>query len=300
MIRDSAPDIAAPGREVRPLAPYQLVNTRHGPMLANPNDLYVGQALLRYGEYGEIEAHFLLQLITGPGSIVEIGANIGSHTVVLARQAAALGAKVIAFEPQPIVFQNLCANLALNGITNVRAWPQACGARPETVFFAQPDYARQGNFGGVSMQTVLAPGHVAVPCVRLDDVIGDEQVSLIKLDVEGFELSALHGAVQTLQRCRPTLYMENDRVDNSRALIEWLWAQGYRLWWHVSRLYNPHNHFGSGENVYGNLASFNMLALPRESSITVEGLAEITDATHHPLRQHEGAPARRSGMVSDD
>jgi hypothetical protein len=33
--------------------PYQLVDTRHGPMLANPNDIYVGQALLRYGEYGE-------------------------------------------------------------------------------------------------------------------------------------------------------------------------------------------------------------------------------------------------------
>ena len=81
------------------------------------------------------------------------------------------------------------------------------------------------------------------------------------------------------------LYVENDRVEKSRALIEWLWTQQYRLWWHVTPLYNPQNHLGNSENVYGNLASFNMLALPRESSIVVAGLAQITDAGHHPLRR---------------
>jgi FkbM family methyltransferase len=274
---------------VVPLPPGRLVETRHGPMLVNPNDVYVGQALLRYGEYGEIEAQLLCKLMTGPGTVIEVGANIGSHTVMLARQAAAFGAEVIAFEPQPVVFQNLCANLALNAIGNVRAWPQACGAKTETVFFERPDYTQQGNFGGVSMQTAAAPNRVAVPCVRLDDVLGDETVSLIKLDVEGFELSALQGAEQTLRRCRPILYMENDRVEKSPALIEWLWAQGYRLWWHLSQLYNPQNHAGNRENVYGHLVSFNMLALPVESRIAVDDtqLKQVTDAAWHP----EGKPA---------
>jgi FkbM family methyltransferase len=280
---------ASNGENVRPLSPGRLVNTRHGPMLVSTRDIYVGQALLEYGEYGEIEAQFLQTLITGPGTVVEVGANIGSHTVVLARQAAAFRSSVIAFEPQPVVFQNLCANLALNGIGNVRAWPHACGMQAETVFFDPPDYTQQGNFGGVSMQTVAAPGLVAVPCVRLDDVLGNEQVSLIKLDVEGFELSALQGAGQTLRRCRPVLYMENDRVEKSPALIEWLWAQGYKLWWHVTRLYNPQNHFGNRENVYGNLASFNMLALPAGSRVVIDDacLKEITDAAWHPLRKRE-------------
>src|ERR1700736_4624146 len=137
---------------VQALPPYQLVNTRHGIMLANPNDTYVGQALMQYGEYGEIEAQFLLQLVNCPGVVVEVGANIGSHTVALARRAAAVEAQVVALEPQPVVVQNLCANLALNGIQNVRAWPWACGAQEETVFFPRQDYLQQGNFGGVSMQ----------------------------------------------------------------------------------------------------------------------------------------------------
>jgi len=269
---------------VQALPPYQLVNTRHGPMLANPNDVYVGQALLRYGEYGEIEAQLLLQLVSGPGAVVEVGANIGSHTVALARRAAAVGAEVIAFEPQPVVFQNLCANLALNGIQNVRAWPWACGAQPETVFFPRQNYLQAGNFGGVSMQASADPDLVSVPCLRLDDVIGESDVCLLKIDVEGFELAALQGAAGILQRSRPVLYVENDRMEKSRALIEWLWTQQYRLWWHITPLYNPQNHLGNSENVYGNLASFNMLALPSESTLVVEGLAQITDAGLHPLR----------------
>jgi FkbM family methyltransferase len=252
-------------------------------MLVNPNDQYVGQALLRYGEYGELEAQFLGQLITPRRLVVEVGANIGSHTVVLARQAAAMGSQLVAFEPQPFVFQNMCANLALNGIRNVRAWPYACGARAETVHFACPDYAQSGNFGGVSMHAGPALDRVAVPCVTLDEMLAEDDVGLLKLDVEGFELNALQGAERLLARCRPTVYLENDRVDKSRDLIEWLWAHEYRLWWHVTRLYNPLNHFGNGENVYSNLASFNMLALPRESSITVQNLVEVVDAAWHPL-----------------
>ena len=298
--------LTAGGTPVVPLPPGRLVNTRHGPMLVNTNDVYVGQALVRYGEYGEIEAQLLQKLVTGPGTVVEVGANIGAHTLPLARQAATFGAKVIVFEPQPVVFQNLCANLALNGLYNVRAWPQACGAQTGTVFFAQPDYARVGNFGGVSMQvakqaatpTAAAPNQVAVPCVTLDDVLANEPVSLIKLDVEGFELSALQGAIETLKRCRPLLYMENDRVKQSPALIEWLWAQGYRLWWHVSPLYNPQNHFCNRENAYANVVSFNMLAVPAESDIVVHDarLSPISDAHWHPDGKTEAQRFAAAGV----
>ena len=99
------------------------------------------------------------------------------------------------------------------------------------------------------MQASAAPDLVSVPCLRLDDVIGESDVRLLKIDVEGFELAALQGAARILQRSRPLLYLENDRMEKSRALIEWLWAQQYRLWWHITPLYNPQNHFGNSENV---------------------------------------------------
>ena len=264
---------------------YRLVRARHGWMLANPSDFYIGQALIEYGEYNELEAEFLLQCFVKPGRIIEVGANVGSHSVGLAKAAAARGERMEVFEPQPVIFQNLCANLALNGLVNVRAWPFACADEAGTVSFDEPDYGCAGNFGGVSMQReVSASGRrITVPCVRLDDVLGDDPVSLVKIDVEGFELSVLQGAAASLVRWQPILYVENDRVEASRTLIEWLWEKGYRLFWHVPPLFNSQNFCAKTANRFGNVASFNMLCMPVESPIKVDGMEEIVDASLHPL-----------------
>jgi hypothetical protein len=61
-----------------PIAPpYQLGSTSHGTMLANSNDVYMGQAFLRYGECCEIEIRLLLSLLKVPGMVIEVGANMG-------------------------------------------------------------------------------------------------------------------------------------------------------------------------------------------------------------------------------
>ncbi|RFU45842.1 FkbM family methyltransferase [Paraburkholderia sp. DHOC27] len=252
-------------------------------MMANPNDFYLGRALIEYGECCELESAVLRQLLVRPGVIVEVGANIGVHTIALARQALQQRQVLVAFEPQPVIFQNLCANLAANGITNVLAWPYACGNDIGTLYFEQPDYEAPGNFGAVAMRAEPGAGTLPVPCVRLDDALRNHTVSLIKVDVEGFELAALQGAEQTLARCRPTLYVENDRLDQSQALIEWLWSKDYRLWWHLPPLFNPANFFGRDENIYGQLLSCNMLALPRELDLNISGFTEVTDSATHAL-----------------
>src|SRR4051812_46112945 len=96
----------------------QLAKGHKGYYLYNIHDIYVGQAIEKYGEYGGLEAEFLEQLC-GPGDVViEVGANIGAHTVGIAKRVGPTG-YVLAFEPQRLVFQNLCANIALNSLTNV-------------------------------------------------------------------------------------------------------------------------------------------------------------------------------------
>jgi FkbM family methyltransferase len=263
--------------------PYVLVQARHGWMLANSNDFYLGGALLKYGEYAELEFRLLRQLLFRPGLVLEVGANMGAHTISLGHELARQQRSMVVFEPQPFVFQNLCANLALNALNNVRAWPFACGAGNQQVFFDSPDYVSLGNFGAVSMQHQAAPGRIAVPCVPLDEVLGAEPVALIKIDVEGFELQVLQGAQQILTQSRPLLYLENNQIDKSQQLIEWIWQHNYRLWWHTPPLFNPDNFFGVTENIYGRAASFNMLAIPEEIPAQGLQLQAITDARHHPL-----------------
>jgi FkbM family methyltransferase len=282
-------DMVTPPTASLPLAANtQLVQTRHGWMLANPNDFYLGRALLEYGECCELESAVLRQLLVRPGIVVEVGSNIGVHTVALARQAQALRQVLVAFEPQPVIFQTLCANLAANGLRNVLAWPYACGATAGTLHFEQPDYDTLGNFGGVSMQNEGGAGTIPVPCVTLDDALRSHTVGLLKIDVEGFELAALQGAQQTLARSRPRVYVENDRLDRSRALIEWLWEKDYRMWWHLPPLFNPANFFGRSDNIYGNVVSCNMLALPKEMEMAIDGFIEVTDSTAHALMSLAG------------
>jgi hypothetical protein len=66
-------------------------------------------------------------------------------------------------------------------------------------------------------------------------------------------------------------------------LIEYLWEQDYRLWWHTPSLFNPGNFFGVQENIYPNLVSCNLLCLPKEYQMPVADLKEVTDASWHPF-----------------
>ena len=168
------------------------------------------------------------------------------------------------FEPQPFIFQNLCANVALSGLDNVLVWPYACGEEAGEVYFEGPDYAAAGNFGGVSLHELWMPGVLAWEfslSVVLDDFLGADPIALMKIDVEGFELHVLRGAEKTIDTWRPVLYVENDRPDKSHDLIEWLWKKDYRLWWHLTPLFNPDNFFGDAENRYmsASTCSLNML-----------------------------------------
>jgi hypothetical protein len=131
-------------------------------------------------------------------------------------------------------------------------------------------------------------GMLSVPCYRLDTLVGAEpgveSVALIKLDVEGSELKVLRGASAVIQRDHPALYVENDRLENSAPLIEWLLERGYRLWWHMAPAFNPQNFLKNENNIYGDVVSINMIGLHPCHGASVDGLPEILDRGDHPLR----------------
>lgn len=79
-----------------------LVRARHGTMLVPRNDTVVARSLLEYGEYFESEVE-LFDHLCGPGdSVADIGANLGAHTLALARRVGPAGS-VLAVEPQPFL-----------------------------------------------------------------------------------------------------------------------------------------------------------------------------------------------------
>ena len=261
-----------------------LVRGRHGIYLASDNDVYIGRALIHYGEYSELEWRVLERYCRSGDTAVEVGANIGAHTVSLAKAVGPSG-RVVAIEPQPIIFQMLCANVALNCLLHVETLNCACGSGEGMMGALRLDYEAQGNFGGFSLQgpNESAPS-TPVIVKRLDDLLrGSGRLDLIKIDVEGMEADVLTGAAGVIERFRPTVYVENERLDKSRALIEAFWDMDYRLWWHAPPLFNPDNYYANERNLYPRIGTFNMLCLHRSKAAEPpQELDEVTDAGWHP------------------
>lgn len=258
----------------------RLTRGRHGYFLFNDNDVYVGRSLKQYGEFSRGE-QILFDQVLKPGSVIaEIGANIGAHTVALARMVGRRG-RVLAYEPQRIVFQTLCANVALNNLLNVECFQIALGDHKGQLKVPSIDYEKSGNFGGVTVDAHEQGQNVALE--RFDDHFRYRALHLMKIDVEGMELPVLEGARETIARHKPILYVENDRPDRSEDLIGLLFEIGYRLWWHTPPLFDPDNYYGNGDNVFGNIRSFNMLCVHRDTESKITGVTEITDPSAHPL-----------------
>ena len=244
---------------------------RHGTMLYSTRDHYVGGSLAKYGEFSTGEVDLFGQMLRPGDTVVEVGANIGAHTVALAQLVGPTGT-VHAFEPQRIIFQMLCANVSLNGLTNVHTVQAGLAAAPGNLQVPPQDYAGPGNFGGIS----LSPGQGETVALRTLDELALPALRLLKIDVEGMESEVLRGAADTIKRLRPFLYVENDRDAKSAALIRQIFELDYRLWWHLPRMFNPGNFRGVAENIFGPVISINMVGVPRERAVRND-MHEITD-----------------------
>lgn len=207
-------------RVVRCLAPPErctglaarLIRTRDGLLfLADPATL-LGWKLLFFGGYeGEVRELFRAILPPG-GTAVDVGANVGWHTLLMAKLVGREGA-VVAFEPHPGLQRQLAFSMAMNRLDNVRVQGCALSDRAGRGGFYCPD--ADGLGAGTGHLLGSAPGAEAidVPVDLLDNVwptLGLQRLDLIKIDIEGWELPALRGARATIARFRPHVCFEFD------------------------------------------------------------------------------------------
>ncbi len=261
--------------------------------VSNPNDKYVGKSLQTYGEWSFGEIDLLTGFLPDTSCIIEVGGNIGAHTVPLSRHLQ--NGQVITFEPQRIAFQLLCANIINNDCSNVRAYNMAVGAVAGTTAMVDIDPARDFNFGGVSVGKIETGDDIAghpfthTPVVRLDDVIpSGVKIAALKCDAEGMEVAVLKGASALIERDKPLLYLEDDKVDLSVALFNTVRHFGYDIWWHPVPLFREQNLAGVRENIFKQIYSFNVFCCHPDNPVEVSGLKKLTHINDHPLLNSAG------------
>jgi FkbM family methyltransferase len=136
--------------------------------------------------------------------VVDVGASYGAYALT----AAACGARVIAFEPEPTVAVDLERNVALNPGFDVQVSRDALGSKRGTINMREfaPHWPEQ-TISGPYYATTL-------------DAYGLERLDWLKVDVEGWEVEVLKGAAETLKRCKPTLIVEVHTFLGAALLVE--------------------------------------------------------------------------------
>lgn len=256
---------------------------RYGMMHFSTADDTIGRSLELYGEWGEAEAHLFSQIVRRGDTVIDAGANIGTHTLALAQLVGKHG-RVHAFEPLPFSFDLLEANIAANDHASVRCYPMCLGAESGTVEFPLATPQSASNLGAIGFYVKkMWPNCKTLerPIITIDS-LALRRLDFIKIDVEGHELEVLDGAMATIAASRPALFVEtinavaiSDHGDDgfAPAIIERLRPLGYSFWHYVTPTYNPDNWRGNHDNVFPDLVSLDMLCVPREKFVVV-GLAD--------------------------
>lgn len=192
-----------------------------GTFLAIENDL-IGRFVDRYGFWELHLFDIYRNVLTRDDVVLDAGANIGFHTVNLAR----FSKKVYAYEPQAIIFNLLSANILINGVTDkveqfrLGLGDKACKMKMQPLsMFDEPNGYH--NFGGRG----LTSGEDGEEEIEL--ICFDKDVDLIKIDVQGSEIYALKGMESVIDRCEPWFIIENYENENDKKVLDFLINKGY-------------------------------------------------------------------------
>jgi len=151
-----------------------------------------------------------------PVNFFDVGANIGHHSLFMSSHAD----RIFSFEPFSVVRSEMERKLKHAGVNNVTIFPVALGDENETGSFHPPTGANQGTGTlGDALPDNASSEVVPVTVVRGDDFFAANKlppISLLKMDVEGYETKALAGMRETLWRDRPPMFVEIQREEQGQ------------------------------------------------------------------------------------
>lgn len=248
-------------------------------------------AFNRYGRFDwsglDIIERAIRRMKSAPLAL-DIGANVGNHTVVLAHYCR----QVIAFEPQLRTGIRLADNVAANGFHHVVLNDFGL-SDAETV--ARFHVSPSGNGGGSTLLSGLAqPGsRVSEISLRIGDAYLREQgivgVDLIKIDVEGWEANVIAGLKDTIQRDRPLIFLEWNNDETRRRFFDLqLFGTVFRDW-QSSAIVDSFSRSEFAQSAYGRLSRLMTRGFARRRAVLrdFEKTGSYENVVlYHPTRSH--------------
>jgi FkbM family methyltransferase len=177
-------------------------------MQLNARDL-IQQTILLEGVWDPSLTSFIEGHLRPDDVFIDVGAHVGYFTLLASRRVGPAGA-VLSIEPNPFALAQLRQNVARSHTVNVLVERSACG---ESLRVVRLYLHTESNSSMASLSTANATGGVAVdvPCTTLDQLCQEHalaRVDLVKIDVEGAELSVLRGMKRIMKDIRPVIVLE--------------------------------------------------------------------------------------------
>ncbi|RLD73266.1 MAG: hypothetical protein DRJ10_18025, partial [Bacteroidetes bacterium] len=191
--------------------------------------------------------------------IMDIGANLGAYTIPIAKDIQAQNGLIYAYEPQRIIYYQLCGNVFLNRLDNVHPFCEAISDEEGLLQLPTIDYGKSNNIGGFSIDESMRDAIPAVetindrfepeiPVIKLDNINIPSSPCLIKLDVEWLELKVLSGGMKFLEKHGyPPLLLEASAEpafeQGKNKILELLHQMGYEVFSIMNELIAQHPGF---------------------------------------------------------
>lgn len=191
---------------------------------------------LNFQGYEEKDASMILRLVPEQGIVFDVGANMGWYSLLIARHVK--GCQIHAFEPIPKTYAFLKKNIALNQVTNVFAHHFGLSNEKKDITFYFYSEG-SGNASAVNLSERTDAELVTCHVEKMDDFaqVNQLNVDFIKCDVEGAELFAFQGAIETLKKDQPIVFTEMLRKWSAKfnyhpnEIIELFESIGYRCFY---------------------------------------------------------------------
>jgi len=190
---------------------------------------------LIFYNYSDLHLNNVKKYLVSNTTIIDIGANIGQSTLFFNQHSQ--GAEIVGFEPHPSTYERALKNIGLNGLDNIKVENLGLGDKEERIKLYEVNPSNIGmNRALPTNENIADYNYVEIVVTTLDKYVNKhtlENISLIKIDVEGFEHKALKGAQETILRDTPTILLELDDENlvecnsSARMLIDFLSSFGY-------------------------------------------------------------------------
>ena len=199
--------------------------------VVHKNDQVVSDCLKTGVLYEKFIISFVKNFIDPTKNILDIGANIGTHTIPYSTHTIG---NVYAFEPQPVIFELLQKNIESNYCNTI--YPYNFGASDkDDIFFMNARYDQKKDQGAFKIcEEKEGDIGIHVECKRIDN-LNIPNVGYIKIDVEDHELNTLLGLEKTIRTNLPNLMIEIHDSSSTRSdILELIENLGYKFYYKLS------------------------------------------------------------------